>query len=160
MAQEAQAQARSGPPPTRFQRFAAYGLATDPAGRILLTRIAPGFPGAGLWHLPGGGTDFGEAPDAGLLRELIEETDQRGRVDGLLAVAHRHTEAAVGPEGVPIDWHGVRVVYRVRVDAPAPIRVVEAAGGSTADAAWYARPRALALALTEVARDTILSHIA
>ena len=47
-------------PVTHVQRFAAYGLAADPAGRILLTRIAPGYPGAGTWHLPGGGTDFGE----------------------------------------------------------------------------------------------------
>src|SRR5205823_13930505 len=88
----------------RVQRFAAYALARDPAGRILLTLIAPGYPGAGRWHLPGGGTDFGEAPTAGLLRELIEETGQIGRVEGLIAVSHRHHPAAIGWEGFPIDW--------------------------------------------------------
>ena len=90
----------AGPRP-RVQRFAAYGLVTDPAGRVLLTRIAAGYPGAGRWHLPGGGTDFGEDAGEGLLRELAEETDQRGRVDGLIGVSHRHNPAAMGPEGVP-----------------------------------------------------------
>src|SRR5690606_10031062 len=68
----------------RAQRFAAYAVARDPAGRVLLTRVAPGFPGAGRWHLPGGGTDFGEQPPAALLRELAEETGQQGRVEALL----------------------------------------------------------------------------
>jgi hypothetical protein len=36
----------------RAQRFAAYAIATDPYDRLLLTRIAPGYPGAGRWHLP------------------------------------------------------------------------------------------------------------
>ena len=57
----------------QVQRFAAYGLVTDPAGRVLLTLIADGYPGAGRWHLPGGGTDHGEQPAAALLRELAEE---------------------------------------------------------------------------------------
>ena len=47
-------------------------------GRLLLTRIADGYPGAGCWHLPGGGTDYGEQPGAALIRELVEETGQAG----------------------------------------------------------------------------------
>ncbi|HEU4427020.1 MAG TPA: NUDIX domain-containing protein, partial [Pilimelia sp.] len=35
----------------RAQRFAAYAVATDPDGRVLLTLISPGYPGAGCWHL-------------------------------------------------------------------------------------------------------------
>jgi ADP-ribose pyrophosphatase YjhB (NUDIX family) len=54
----------------RAQRFAAYAVASDAAGRILLTKIAPGYPGEGCWHLPGGGTDYGEQPGAALSREL------------------------------------------------------------------------------------------
>ena len=50
------------PRPRRGQRFGAYGLVTDPDSRVLLTLIAEGYPGAGRWHLPGGGTDFGEQP--------------------------------------------------------------------------------------------------
>jgi 8-oxo-dGTP diphosphatase len=135
---------------TGHQRFAAYGLVTDTAGRILLTRIAPGYPGAGRWHLPGGGTDFGESPTRAFLRELFEETGQVGRITSLLTVSHRRNPAAVGPEGRPIDWHSVRVLYRATVDEPTPPTVTELVGGSTAEAAWF-DPSALAgLALTEV----------
>lgn len=135
----------------RGQRFAAYGLATDPAGRVLLTLIADGYPGAGRWHLPGGGTDHGEQPAAALLRELAEESDQVGRVIELLDVSHLRNPAALGPEGYPIDWHGVRAIFRVEVDVPSEPRVTEAAGGSTAQARWFDPAEAARLPLTEVA---------
>jgi ADP-ribose pyrophosphatase YjhB (NUDIX family) len=138
----------------RFQRFAAYGLVRDPAERVLLTLIATGYPGAGRWHLPGGGTDFGENAADGLLREILEESDQRARITGVLAVSHRRHDHALGPEGVPIDWHGVRVIFAARVDEPTPPVVVERAG-STEAAGWFTPERADRLALTEVARDVI-----
>jgi 8-oxo-dGTP diphosphatase len=138
--------------PGRGQRFGAYGLVTDPGGRILLTRIAEGYPGAGLWHLPGGGTDHGELPEAALAREILEETGQHGRVTALLGTSHRHEPAAVGPEGVPVDWHVVRVLYQVEVDEPTEPEVIEAAGGSTAEAAWFALDTVGDVPLTEVAR--------
>jgi 8-oxo-dGTP diphosphatase len=145
--------ARTGPDgrPEQVRRFAAYGLATDPDGRVLLTLISPGYPGAGRWHLPGGGTDYGEQPVAALLRELAEETDQVGRIVELLAVMHRHNPAALGPEGHPIDWHGVRAIYRVIVDVPTEPRVTEAAGGSTAQARWFAPGEVASLPRTDVA---------
>ncbi|NES31122.1 NUDIX domain-containing protein [Micromonospora terminaliae] len=143
--------APAAPDADRRQRFAAYGLVTDPAGRVLLTMIADGYPGAGKWHLPGGGTDHGEQPAAGLLRELVEEAGQLGRVVGLLAVDNLHNPAALGPEGRPLDWHGVRVIYRVRVDAPTEAVVTELAGGSTARAAWFTPDQVRGLRMTEVA---------
>ena len=140
-------------PPTgpRGQRFAAYGLVTDPAGHVLLTKISGAYPGAGRWHLPGGGTDFGEQPDVGFLRELIEEAGQHGRITGLLRVSHRRNPAARGPEGYSIDWHSVRVTYTATVDDPTPPVVTEAAGGSTAEARWFGLAEARTLALTDVA---------
>jgi ADP-ribose pyrophosphatase YjhB (NUDIX family) len=141
--------------PTYVQRFGAYAVATDPDGRILLTQIATGYPGAGLWHLPGGGTDHGELPEDALARELIEETSQRGRVTGLLGTSHRHDPAAIGPEGVPIDWHVVRVLFRVQVDRPTEPMVTEAAGGSTAAAGWFTPGQAAELRLTEIARTAV-----
>ena len=143
------------PTPGRGQRFGAYGLVTDPAGRILLTMIAEGYPGAGLWHLPGGGTDHGELPEEALAREILEETGQRGRVIGLLGASHRHDPAALGPEGVPIDWHVVRVLFRVRVDEPTEPVVIEAAGGSTAVARWFDADTVGDLPLTEVTREMV-----
>ncbi|MEU4475963.1 NUDIX domain-containing protein [Micromonospora sp. NPDC023888] len=141
--------------PDRRLRFGAYGLVTDPAGRILLTEIAAGYPGAGLWHLPGGGTDHGEQPATGLLRELVEEGGQRGRVGEILGVDNLHNPAALGPEGRPLDWHGVRVVYRVLVDAPTDAVVTESAGGSTARAGWFTREEALDLPLSDIAASAI-----
>jgi ADP-ribose pyrophosphatase YjhB (NUDIX family) len=142
------------PRPARGQRFAVYGLIADPAGRVLLTKIAEGYPGAGQWHLPGGGTDFAEQPADGLLREVIEETGQRGRITGLLTVAHHHNRAAVGPEGYPIDWHGVRALFQVEVAEPAPVQVLDQ-HGSTAEAAWLSRPEAAALPLTPFTAATL-----
>jgi 8-oxo-dGTP diphosphatase len=146
-----------GPVPSRVghQRFAAYGRVRDPAGRVLLTLIAAGYPGAGHWHLPGGGTDPGEQPCGGLLRELAEETDQQGRITALLGASSRHLPAAVGPEGVPMDWHTIRVHFDVMVDNPRLPTVTELPGGSTERAAWFA-PRELGrLRLSEVAASLL-----
>jgi 8-oxo-dGTP diphosphatase len=140
--------------PQRVQRFGAYAVATDRDGRILLTRIAPGYPGAGLWHLAGGGTDHGETPERALARELFEETSQRGRVTGLLGISHRYDPTAVGPEGAPMDWHVVRVLFRVEVDESTDPVVTER-GGSTSAAAWFTPAEAERLDLTELARGAV-----
>ncbi|WP_250028551.1 NUDIX hydrolase [Paractinoplanes maris] len=141
--------------PERVQRFGAYAAATDPDGRILLTRIAPGYPGAGRWHLPGGGTDHGETPEVALARELIEETSQHGRVTGLLGMSHRYDPTALGPEGVPIDWHVIRVLFRVSIELPTESVVTEEAGGSTAEAGWFTLAEAKELSLTELAATAV-----
>lgn len=138
----------------RRQRFAAYGHVTDPDGNVLLTQVATGFPGADRWHLPGGGTDFGESAEAGLLREITEETAQEGEIGALLRVSHRHQTR--GFDGKPVDWHGVRAVYAVRVARPSTPAVLER-GGSTAAAAWFSAAAALELSLTEVAFEALTS---
>jgi ADP-ribose pyrophosphatase YjhB (NUDIX family) len=143
----------------RAQRFAAYAIATDPHDRVLLTRVAPGYPGAGCWHLPGGGTDYGEQPGTALIRELVEETAQRGRLLDLLGVASHRDAASLGPEGYPIDWHGVRAFYRVAVDQPCP-PVVGDVGGSTSEARWFSREDLATLApheLTDVTAEALLA---
>ena len=138
----------------RAQRFAAYAVATDPRGRLLLTRIADGYPGGGRWHLPGGGTDYGEQPGPGLIRELAEETGQRGRLLTLLGVASHRDAASLGPEGYPIDWHGVRAFYRVLVARPTRPRVLDA-GGSTAEARWFRESELADLPVTDVTTDAL-----
>jgi 8-oxo-dGTP diphosphatase len=145
-------------PAHQVRRFGAYGLIMDPAGRILLSQIAANYPGAGRWHLPGGGTDFGEQPAQALAREIYEETGQRAQVGELLDVTFFHNPAAVGPEGVPLDWFSVRAVYRARVTSPTVVRVMEAAGGSTADARWFAGTEVETLALTDLTRRA-LAHV-
>ncbi|GLY00913.1 MULTISPECIES: NUDIX hydrolase [Actinoplanes] len=141
----------------RSQRFAAYAIATDPYENLLLTRISPGYPGAGCWHLPGGGTDYGEQPGAALIRELVEETGQQGRLIELLGVASHRDAASLGPEGYPIDWHGVRAFYRVVVDAPTEVTIHDV-GGSTDEARWMPLKEVAELAadqLTEVTADAL-----
>jgi ADP-ribose pyrophosphatase YjhB (NUDIX family) len=138
----------------RAQRFAAYAVATDPQGRVLLTRVAPGYPGGGNWHLPGGGTDYGEQPGVALLRELAEETGQRGRLVELLGVASHRDAASLGPEGYPIDWHGVRAFYRVEVPLPTQPRVLDL-GGSTDAACWFTPAELAGLARTEVTVEAL-----
>ncbi|GAA1815977.1 NUDIX domain-containing protein [Planosporangium flavigriseum] len=145
-------------PPRSVQRFGAYGLVTDPEERVLLTQIALGYPGAGEWHLPGGGTDFGEPPKAGLLRELAEEANQHGRITELLGVSSGHNPKALGPEGYPIDWHVVRVHYRVAVDEPVPPLVTEGAGSSTAAAAWFTPEELPNVRLTRAAATVIRDY--
>ena len=141
--------------PERVQRFGAYAAATDPDRRILLTQISENYGGAGLWHVPGGGTDHGETPEEALHRELYEETSQRGRVTGLIGVSHRHDPAALGPEKRPIDWHTIRVLFRVEIDAPTEAVITEDAGGSTSQAAWFTRDEIDKLELTELARAAV-----
>jgi ADP-ribose pyrophosphatase YjhB (NUDIX family) len=137
----------------RAQRFAAYAIATDPSDNVLLTRIAPGYPGEGRWHLPGGGTDYGEQPGTALIRELVEETGQEGRLIELLGVASHRDAASLGPEGYPIDWHGVRAFYRVIIDKPTEV-IVKDVGGSTSSACWMPLAEVAALADDEVTEVT------
>ena len=130
----------------RLRRFASYGIVTDPAGRILLSRIAEGFPGAGTWHLPGGGVDPGEDARAALRREIREETGQHGAVGELITVAsHRRTP----PDGP--DIYAVWVFSHVHVSRPCVPSVVEV-GGSTCDCGWFTPEQIVNLRLSTTAR--------
>lgn len=142
---------------TAVQRFSAYGLVQDPSGRFLLTRIADGYPGAGTWHLPGGGTDFGESAAAALRREILEETGQDAVVGELLAVTHTHNPVAFGPERRALDWHTVRSIFRVTVPTPSVPRILDV-GGSTDQAAWYTRAEIARLSLNKLARTVVAGY--
>jgi ADP-ribose pyrophosphatase YjhB (NUDIX family) len=138
----------------RVQRFAAYAVVHDPNDQILLTRIADGYPGAGRWHLPGGGTDFGEQPDEALLRELVEETGHLGHIQCLLGVASHHEPEQLGPEGFPLDWHGVRAFYDVEVEETRHATAIEI-GGSTAEARWFPMAAVPDLPMTDVTHEAL-----
>ncbi len=136
------------------QRFAAYGWVRDLDDRVLLTRVADGYPDGGCWHLPGGGTDFGEQPAQALVRELVEETGQSGRIRSLLGIASHHESEQMGPEGFAIDWHGVRPYYDVVVDDPTDV-VLADVGGSTVAARWFEPEELDGLPLTPVTREAL-----
>ncbi len=113
-------------------RVAAYALCVAD-GRILLTRIAPGYPAVGMWTLPGGGINFGEAPADAALRELTEETGLTGRVDSL-AFVDSFVRAGPVDEGLDPEWHAIRIVYRVAVTGG---ELRDEVDESTDMAAWF-----------------------
>ncbi|MEO8626213.1 MAG: NUDIX domain-containing protein [Candidatus Limnocylindrales bacterium] len=93
-------------------RLAAYTICIED-GRLLLVRIASGYPAAGIWTLPGGGVAFGEDPADAARRELAEESGLEGRIDDLAFVNSIAGEAQL--ESGRDAWHGVRIVYLATV---------------------------------------------
>ncbi|MFD0555497.1 NUDIX hydrolase [Stackebrandtia endophytica] len=126
------------PPPGMLleQRVGAYAWLTRPDGKVLLTMIPPGYWAAGLWHLPGGGVDFGETPEEGLLREVYEETSQRAELTGLRGLVSRHDPESVTPDGRPSNFHGINIIWGARIEEETPLRILDV-GGSTSDLRWF-----------------------
>ncbi|GAA4911923.1 NUDIX hydrolase [Streptomonospora salina] len=148
---EALAEEEAAPAGPVLRRFSCYGVVTDAAGRILLSRIAPGFPGAGTWHLPGGGVDHGETARAALRREVAEETDQDCGVGELIAISHHRRIRDSGPESAESDIYAVWVFFHAHVEEPRALRVAEV-GGSTDDCAWFAAADLAHIPLSATAR--------
>jgi 8-oxo-dGTP pyrophosphatase MutT (NUDIX family) len=118
----------------RRQRLAAYGLAYHD-DRVLVTQLSDRTPLPAAWTLPGGGVDHGEHPEVALVREFAEETGLAATVGGLAGVYSTHFTGQA-PSGVLEDFHGIRLVYDVRVDGSLPPRVVDV-GGTTSAVAWH-----------------------
>lgn len=131
-------------------RLATYALCLDPSGRILLCRIAPGYPAAGSWTLPGGGVAFGEDPADAVLRELDEETGLTGRIESL-AFVHSGTGPARPELGLPA-WHGVRIVYRV---TPTDGELRDEVDESSDRAAWFTRAEVDELPIVDLVKAAL-----
>jgi 8-oxo-dGTP diphosphatase len=126
-------------------RVAAYALTTDPAGRVLLCRTAPGVVPEPVWLLPG---EFGEAPEDAVLRELTEETGLTGEVECLLDVHDRVIERPDEAGRV----HAIRIIYRVHVSGG---ELRDEADGSTDTCAWVDPEEAATLHLGDLARRAL-----
>jgi ADP-ribose pyrophosphatase YjhB (NUDIX family) len=117
----------------RVQRVGAYGVITDSAGRVLLTRLTDRTSSAGWWTLPGGGVDHGEHPEAAMVREVHEETGLRVGATALIGVDSVRRDLHEG--GRRDDYHAIRIVYRAAAeDETAPL--VHEQDGSTDLARW------------------------
>jgi 8-oxo-dGTP diphosphatase len=129
-------------------RVGAYALAIDDAGRILLCRTAPSVLPKQLWMLPGGGLDFGEAPEAAVVRELDEEAGLRGEVVRLIDVSDRTWPTS--DDGVRT--HAIRIIYEVRITG-GELRDEE--HGSTDTCRWFTTNEARTLDLAELAAHAL-----
>jgi 8-oxo-dGTP diphosphatase len=134
----------------RLVRVAAYALCVDADDRVLLCRIAPAVSATDAWTLPGGGLEFGEEPEVGVLRELEEETGLTGRVVGLVEVGSRLLRERDWAHGA--DVHNLSIVYRVAAE-PGELR--READGSTDGCAWVTRDQTARLPLWELARGAL-----
>lgn len=119
--------------PAKVQRTAAYGVAVRD-GQILLTRLSARAHLPGLWTLPGGGVDHGEAPEQTVVREALEETGLNATVGELLD-AHSIHLTGTAPNGRTEDFHGIQLLYRVEIDGDQEPTVIET--GGTSDAARW-----------------------
>lgn len=90
-------------------RIGAYGLLED-ADSILLCRLSSQVNRwQGWWTLPGGGLEFGEHPETGMIREVEEETGLIVVPESLLGI-NSFTVERDGDE-----FHGIQVVYAAAV---------------------------------------------
>lgn len=131
-----------------WTRVAAYALINDDEGRILLVRIAPGYPDTGDWTLPGGGLNFGEDPADAVIRELDEETGLQGRIESL-AFVHSAT-GSESTRGGP--WHAIRIVYHMAITGGT---LRDEQDESTDKAAWIPIAQARELPLVDLAEFAV-----
>jgi 8-oxo-dGTP pyrophosphatase MutT (NUDIX family) len=133
-------------PPGRT-RLGGYALCADDEGRILLARLAAIEVDAGAWTLPGGGIDFGEHPDAAVIRELEEETGYVGEIEAIAGVFSHVYERSRAAGGA--DLHFLGILYHVRVVGGA---LRDELHGTTDTARWMSPAEIAGVRLVEIAR--------
>ncbi len=116
-------------------RLGAYAWC-ERDGSVLLTRVSADGPGGGLWTLPGGGLDFGEAPEDGARREVREETGYEVALGALLGVRSDVLEPEQTISGHRVQTVGL--VFRGEITGGELIVEFE---GSTDMAEWVAFER-------------------
>jgi 8-oxo-dGTP diphosphatase len=120
----------------RRWRVGAYAICRRD-DEVLVVRASSRTTVEGGWFLPGGGLEFGEAPEDAVVRELREETGLTGRSPRLAGVT---SDVHVGRQGDEI--FVVRILFDVDVD---PGELVFEAHGTSDEARWVPRDEVRAL---------------
>jgi ADP-ribose pyrophosphatase YjhB (NUDIX family) len=126
----------------QIQRISSYALIVRDE-KILLCRISQKILEGGRWTLPGGGIDFGEHPERGVIREVKEETGFDVRLDGLVKVdseVFRHPDR---------EAQAIRIVYRATITGGT---LKHETDESTDRCDWFTRKEAMKLPLVSLAR--------
>ena len=109
-------------------RIASYGIIQN-RDQILLCRLSAQVPQwQGFWTLPGGGIDFGETPEAALVREVREETGLAITAGKILTV---DSKVSLTPEK---DFHAIRLIFDTRYHGGDLIFEID---GTTDQCAWF-----------------------
>lgn len=132
---------------TMIQRLAAYAVVRDGGGRILMCRLAPPLFDRGKWTLPGGGLEFGEHPEAAVVREVREETGYDVRVKRLLEI---QSDVYENPRGA---LHAIRFVYAAEIVGG---HLAIEQDGSTDLAAWHTHHEAKRLPKVALANRGVM----
>ncbi len=98
--------------------------------RVVLVRSSNPHHVPPLWWLPGGGIDFGEAPEEALVREFLEETGLAVDDPHLIGVTSDERRRDNGER-----LHTVRILYTVRWVGGS---LRDEAEGTTDLARWFA----------------------
>ena len=106
----------------------SYGVLVDD-GRVVLVRSSNPHHDPPLWWLPGGGIDFGEAPEEALIREFAEETGLIVNAPHLVGVTSDERRRDNGER-----LHTVRILYTVRLTGGS---LRDEAAGTTDLARWF-----------------------
>ncbi|HEX6656333.1 MAG TPA: NUDIX domain-containing protein [Candidatus Limnocylindria bacterium] len=101
---------------------------------------------AGRW------TRFWRVAARGAIRELEEETGLTGEITELAEVLSWSGRWTHPRDGVDEAYHGLQIVYRVRVTGGV---LRDEVGGSTDHAEWFTRDQAEAAALVELAHEAL-----
>jgi len=109
-----------------------------------LCRISSELPRwQGQWTLPGGGIEFGEAPENAMVREVHEETGLVVSAGPILGIDSLHDKQS-DPE-----LHGVRVVYSTTIVRG---KLKNEKGGTTDLAQWFLQKELANETLVDIAQ--------
>jgi 8-oxo-dGTP diphosphatase len=121
------------------------GAVVHNRGRVLLVR-RKNPPNLGKWALPGGLVELGETSQEAAVREILEETGLRVRVEGLLDVQsdlHRDARSRLEYHYVLVDYLAEPIGGRLKLNS------------ESSASGWFNRPQTRRLTMSEGTRSVL-----